>query len=470
MEHPTRVLIRGGRVLSMVSGDAVGVRDVLIEGRRIVQVAPRIDAGDAQVIDARGCIVHPGFVDTHRHVWQTQLRTIATDWSLFDYVCEMRNVFSAFYTAEDAYLGNHVGALEAVNAGITTLVDHCHIINSADHAEEAARGLDDAGIRAIFCYGFWPNPTSHAPFTMTPGERWRFDAAAALRKGRLSSDDGRVLFGVSPSELEGMPWEQTVAEIDFARRMGAHRISLHVAMGAYDSGARQVEKLHAAGLLKEDLLFVHGSALTDRELALLRDAGAGLSATPEAELQLGMGIPVVARALQAGVRTSLGIDIVSNFSGDMFAQMRIVLQTMRAMNNLQYEQRGQAPRSIAPRAEEVLRLATVGGAQAIGLADRIGTLEAGKRADIVLTRTDAIHMTPAIDAVGALVLNANASDVDTVLIDGRIVKRGGQLVGVDWPALSRRLSASSERVIEQSRGVDTAPIRAFVGSLFHHLT
>lgn len=469
MTRPRRTLIKGGRVLTMTDGDDASVRDILVEGNRIAAVAAQITAADAEVIDASNCIVHPGFVDTHRHVWQTQLRTAATDWSLFDYVAQMRCIFSTFYEAEDAYLGNLVGALEALNSGITTVVDHCHIVNSPDHAHEAARGLVDAGIRAQFCYGFWPNPKALEPFTFVPGEPWRFEAATALCKGLLASDDARVRLGVAPSELEGMPFDLTCAEIGFARDLGAACISMHVAMGTYDNGEHMVRKLHEAGLLKPDMLFVHGAALTVDELELLAAAGCGLSSTPETELQMGMGIPVTQRALAAGVAASIGVDIVSNYSGDMFAQMRLLLQTMRAQANLTYEREGKAPRAIAPKARDVLRLATAGGARAAGLGAAVGTLEVGRKADVVLTRTDAIHMTPATDAVGALVLNANASDVDTVLVDGRIVKRHGQLVGVDWPALSRRLRASSERILERAAAIDAEPIRGFVGGLFHNL-
>ena len=449
----------------MVDGDDVRRCDILVVGDRVARIESTIEDGGAEIIDASNCIVHPGFIDTHRHVWQTQLRTVATDWSLFDYVAEMRCVHSAFYSPDDVYLGNYAGALEAVNAGITTLVDHCHIINSADHATEAVRGLTESGIRAEFCYGFWPNPTSFTPFTAVPGEAWRFDVARALRKGPLSSDDARVRLGIAPSELEGMPFELTAQEIAFARDLEVACLSLHVAMGAYDGGHKMVEQLHKAGLLREDMVFVHGSALTDHELRLLADTGCGLSVTPETELQMAMGIPVASRSMQAGVHTGIGIDIVSNYSGDMFAQMRILLQTMRSQINLEYQRRGQAPKVITPKAMDVLRMATIGGAKALKLGREIGTLEVGKKADIVLTSTASVHMTPAVDACGALVLNANVGDVDTVLIDGRILKRGGRLVGVDWGSLSRRLQASSDRVVEQSRQIPLAPIRAFVNSI-----
>lgn len=449
-----QILIRGGRVLTMLPGSGEIAADVLVRGNRIADVAPQIACSDATVIDASGMIVLPGFVDTHRHVWQTQLRTVATDWSLFNYFVQMRLMYSGFYRPDDVYLGNHVGALEALDAGITTIVDHCHILHTPEHTDEALRGLEESGIRAIFCYGLFESP-SHggdaARASLPLG--WRLGDARRVRRDRLASDDGRIRMGIAPSEIDASPYRANVAEIRFARELAAHRISCHVAMGAYDSGNRFVERMGKDGLLAEDLLFVHGSALTDDELRRMSDAGAAVSVTPETEMQMGMGFPVAVRARDAGVRSSLGIDIVSNYSGDMFAQMRLCLQASRALENREYERRGAAPRTIRLRARDVLDLATRAGAEAAGLADRTGTIEAGKQADIVLIRTDAIHMTPAIDAVGAVVLNANSSDVDTVLVAGRCVKRDGRLVGVDWPALSARLRASSSRIVAGMQGL-----------------
>ena len=452
-------LIRDGRVLTMAPNAAEVVADVLLRGERIVEVAPNISCPDAKVIDARGMIVLPGFVDTHRHVWQTQLRTVATDWSLFNYFTQMRLIYSAFYGPDDVFLGNHVGALEALDAGITTVVDHCHILHTPEHTDEAVRGLAESGIRAVFCYGLFESPSyreDSARASLAAG--WRLDDARRLRRDRLSSSEGHILMGFAPAEIDANPYETNVAEIRFARELAAHRISCHVAMGAYDSGQRFVERMGKGGLLGDDMLFVHGSSLTDDELRFMADSGAAVSATPETEMQMGMGFPVAIRARDAGVRSSLGIDIVSNYSGDMFAQMRLCLQASRALDNRGYESRGRAPRRIRVSARDVLDLATRGGAEAAGLASRVGTLEAGKQADVVLIRTDSIHMTPSIDAVGAVVLNANSGDVDTVFVAGQCVKRNGQLVGVDWPALSARLHASSERIVEGMRSVSLETI------------
>jgi cytosine/adenosine deaminase-related metal-dependent hydrolase len=462
-----KLLIRGGRLVAMTGAREMRA-DILVDGRTIVAIAPDM-AVEAEIIDARGSIVMPGFVDTHRHVWQTQLRTLATDWSLFDYLVEMRYVYSTFYTAEDAYLGNLVGALEALDAGVTTLVDHCHIVNTPEHADDAARGLQDAGIRAIFCYGTFVNPP-RVPMAVPSDPGWRREAARTLRRGRLADDRGLVRFGFAPFEAEAMTPQDLAGEIRLARELGAAAISCHAALGPYDSGRGHiVEHLHAASLLGPDLLFVHGASFTDHELKLISDAGAALSSAPETELQMGMGFPVAHRARSQQVKVGLGVDIVSNYAGDMFMPMRLGLQSTRALRNAEFGARRRAPGVIEPDALSVLRMATLGGAEAIRMEGQIGSLEVGKSADIAIIDTGAIHMTPAFDAVGAIVLNARPTDVRTVLVNGKVVKREGALVGVDWPALRTRFQASAERIVAGFRTVDIAPIAAAARLAFPHL-
>nr|WP_057929608.1 amidohydrolase family protein [Burkholderia ambifaria] len=449
-----RLLIKGGQLITMVPGTVEQTGDILVENGRIARIGGTFEATGARVIDATGMIVLPGFVDTHRHVWQTQLRTVASDWSLFDYLARIRLGYSRFYSPEDAYIGNLVGALEALNAGITTVVDHCHIINSPQHADRAVQGLKDAGIRAIFCYGLFANPSVANPDAWISGPEWRIDDLQRVRQDLFSDDEANVTFGVAPSEAEAVPFEVVAHEIELARSLGAKRISYHVAMGAYDRGSRVVERLGDAGLLGPDLLFVHGAALTDRELDLLRDCGAGLCATPETEMQMGMGFPVAFRALRSGVNASLGIDIVSNYTGEMFSQMRLALQSARALENSRYQEAKVAPRRITPLTREALALATRGGAAASGLSHSIGTLESGKKADIVMIRTDSIHMCPSTDPIGAVVLNASVSDVDTVLVGGKVVKQGGILTCVNWSELANRLRLSASRIHHEFATLD----------------
>ena len=462
-----RILIKGGRVLALGKGHQEVKADILVDGATITAMEPEIIV-EAEVVDASNAIVLPGFVDTHRHVWQTQLRTVATNWSLFDYFVEMRQGYSTFYTAEDAYIGNLVGALEAIDAGVTTLVDHCHILNTPEHAEAAISGLQDSGIRSIFCYGTFGN-VPRVPMKVPADPAWRYETARRIRRDRLSDDAALVRFGFAPAEAEAMSFADLATEIGIARELGAAAISCHAAIGHYAFGSSLVRKMHAKGLLGPDLLFVHGAAFTEVDLQMIRDAGAGVSATPETELQMGMGFPVAHRAHASKVRTGLGVDIVSNYAGDMFMPMRLALQSARAMRNEEIGARKRAPSRIQPDAASVLRMATLGGAESIRMDQHIGSLEVGKKADIVIIDTGAIHMTPAFDAVGAVVLNARPSDIGTVLINGRMVKRDGKLVGVDWPGLRTRVQQSADRIMQGFRTIDVKEIAAQARARFPHL-
>lgn len=244
---------------------------------------------------------------------------------------------------------------------------------------------------------------------------------------------------------------------------------MHVALGNYDGGGRVVEKLGRAGLLGPDMLFVHGASLTPGELDAIASCGAGLSSTPETELQMGMGQPIAFSARERGVRTSLGIDIVSNYAGDMFAQMRLALQSARALDNQRLAERHQAPRRLGLKVKDALLLATIGGSKALNLENRVGALEKGKAADIVLIRTDSISLTPSPDAIASVVLGAGVADVDTVIIDGVVRKRAGKLVGVDLPLLLGRLRESASRIASDYSTVDLVGIEAVWSQLFTNL-
>jgi 5-methylthioadenosine/S-adenosylhomocysteine deaminase len=233
-------------------------------------------------------------------------------------------------------------------------------------------------------------------------------------------------------------------------------------MGHYDRGARIVEQLGRRAVLAEDLLFVHGAALTDEELARMADTGAALAVTPETELQMGMGFPATARARAKGVRMGLGVDIVSNYAGDMFVPMRLDLQVRRAM---EHERQDGVPLVVATGVREALTLATTAGAEAVGLGRQVGTLAPGKQADLIIVAAESWHMSPAPDAVAALVLGANASDVRDVFVAGRPRKRDGHLVGVDPCALQAALGRSAAGVLRRAAAVDDAPIRRMLAAI-----
>ncbi|ANN16012.1 cytosine deaminase [Amycolatopsis orientalis] len=442
--------------------------DILIVGDRIKRVAPSINADDAEVVDASGMIASPGFVDTHRHVWQSLLRGVAVNWSLFEYMVEMRTMYPVCYRVEDAYLGNHYGALEAINAGVTTVVDHSHLQISAEHSDALVRGLKDAGIRGIFGYGVYRNPrytpgedidpTAIITEIAGPIERFHRDNAARVREEHFPSNDGLLRFGIASSEFFTFPsMEPVLEELAWSRTLEPARITFHAAIGINDD-VNVIESLSNAGALADDLLLSHGNCLTDDDLALIAREGGWLSTTPDTELQMSGTFPVLERVVKSGRQPSLGVDIVSGFNGDMFTQMRLMLQATRFRDN-ESTCPGGLPSSTRFPAAKMLEYATLGGATCVGLENEIGSLTPGKKADIVLTRLDAVNTATLRDPVAALVFYANPSDVEYVWIDGVVRKRAGQLEGEPWDSVRRRVQEARDGIDERFGRIDARAMR-----------
>jgi 5-methylthioadenosine/S-adenosylhomocysteine deaminase len=440
-----RLLIQDGHVLTLdpALGDFERA-DLLIDDGRIAAVEPGLEAGDCEVLDAAGKIVMPGFVDTHRHTWQTALRGICADWTLQDYFRGIRLNISTELGPEDIYAGNYVGALEALDAGVTSLLDFSHCNNTPAHADEAIRGLEDAGLRAIFAYGFYPVPLAE-PFFESHEER--IEDARRVRSDRLPSDGGRIQMGIALTELGLVPLDATRREIEAARELDV-LVTAHIGSVADPAWPREIEILHSAGLLDARQVHVHCNACTDRELELIAGCGAAVSVTPETEMQMGMGFPVTGRALASGMRPSLGCDIVSLGSGDLFTQMRMALQMQRALDNDGDLRRGELPSELRLTARDALELATINGAAAMGLDSQVGSLTPGKLADVILIRTGGLNFSPLNDAVAAVVLHARAADVDAVLVGGRVLKRDGRLLEADAERAGRLAEQSRDRIVK----------------------
>lgn len=429
--------------------------DVIIEDQYIRAVGPNLQhSPDHVVIDGTDAIVSPGFVDTHRHTWQTQLRTIATDHVLPDYILWLRQIYGSSYTPHDAYIGNYCGALESIDNGITYLVDHSHISNSPEHADAAVQGLIDAKIRAVYCYATYANPSWEGSCMDAKREEktpdWRLqDAQRVQQKYFHSSAPGDLVrMGFTLSEPDLTPIDQLVSEIEHARAIGAQVITMHSSHGKWDPGNFIVRQLGEKSVLASDLLLSHGTSFSDDELELIRKHGVGVASTPDTEIQMGMSHPIAFKAKDKGCKASLGVDVCCSTPADMFRQMRLLLQAQR---HLEHEALPSGALKMSRKCEEVLEMATMGGARAVGLDKIIGSITPGKRADLLITRCNNLRLFPIHDPVGALVLYVNGSDVNTVFINGEIVKAEGKLVHVDWPKLREELRASTDAVMQRSK-------------------
>jgi 5-methylthioadenosine/S-adenosylhomocysteine deaminase len=430
-----RTLVRGGTVLSIDPeiGD-LATGDVLIEGDRIVAVGPALSDGEVEVIDATGMIVMPGFVDSHRHIWEGLLRNIGTDVPLegrTSYISFVLHKLAPAFRPEDAYVGDLVSALGAIDAGITTLLDWSHIQGSPAHTDAVIQALKDSGLRAVFAYGFpwWGKWEERQP-------SWFVRAATE----HFSSKDQKLTLALAAPGPEFTDFEVSRDHWKLARETDA-RITTHVGVGSYGQDGK-VQAFGEAGLLGPDTTYIHCTTLNDTEIQMIVDTGGTVSLASPVEMMMGHGMPPIQKFLDRGLRPSLSVDVETNVPGDMFNQMRSVLALQRARATAE----GKTPVST----REVLSYATIEGARANGLDAKVGSLTPGKQADLILLRTDRLNVTPLGDPATAVVTGMDTGNVDTVLIGGRVMKRHGELLHVDWPAVRRMAAESRDHVISKS--------------------
>lgn len=413
------VLIEGGSVLV---GDPrradVRRADVLVQDGRVAAVGTELSVPiGTRVLPARGRLVAPGFVDTHHHLWETTLRGAASEWSIVDFLWGMRLHHTGAHTPEDVYAGSYAGAVAALDAGITTTLDHMHAASSREHAEEGLRAVEESGIRAQWMLGLTEaDPTA------------RLDLVRSLDRARPSAVGRRVTAGVAVNDLASVPWSQTVEEYALAAELGL-ALTVHARSVPGPGMHAEIEWLHRSGLLGPVQVYSHVTAASDDELRMLADAGAAVSSTPETESQMGMGFPVWHRARRLGVEVGLGTDIQANNPADPFRLMLLALRLATAQEQEPGLQKsGLLSLSARPVSlADVLYVATLGGARALGIADRVGSIEVGKQADLLVVRQDALHHSPVVDPLATYVLHTRSSDVETVLVDGQVRKEAGRM-------------------------------------------
>ncbi len=431
-----RTVIRNAIVLSM--DPAVGEHldaDVLIEGEKIAAVRPNLGPADALEIDGRDSIVLPGFVDTHRHVWGCLLRNVSADWSLAQYFGGVRGLMGELYTPDDMYIADYCGALEALDAGITTLVDWSHNINSPAHADMAIKGLRDSGIRAVFAYG-----NANKEWFAVSDLPTNFADIARVRRQHFSSDDGLVTMAFAARGPQFTTLEHTESEFRQARALDLP-ITVHVGDGLWGLN-KPVEQLHARGLMGPRTTYVHCCTLNDREFQLMADTGGTTSLSAEVELNMGQGNPALWGCLKHGLRPSVSIDVCTSVGGDMFTQMRMLMSVSRGFANAEALRERRLIHPVQVTVRDMLDFATLQGAKAANLDHRTGSLTPGKDADLIVLNTASLNMFPVNNPAGAVVEGAHIGNIDSVFVKGRAVKRHGKLVDIDITALRRRMESN----------------------------
>lgn len=376
--------------------------DLLIEGTTVKEVGETVSARGAEVIDAADCIVMPGFVDCHRHLWETLFRNLDEPKG-FDRQHDNLE-------ADDLYAATLIGLLGAAEAGITSVVDWSGLSLTGVRAEAVLQAHIDARLRSVLALAQDPR--------MAAGWGDLFHTLSDRARGEGSN--ARLAFG--PPEPQAGTLDETADEWALARQLGAH-VHTHAASGESQAA---VEALGARGLLGADVTLAGCTGVDDEGLAAIGSAGANVAITPASDMAVGAGFPPLQKLIDRGIRPGLGIESERSASGDMFAQMRATISMQHArFFDLKLAGKAGLPNLLTTR--DVIRYATVDGARAAGLGSGVGSLHPGNQADLIVLRADRPNIFPVNDPIGAVVWGMDTSNVDWVFVAGRAIKRAGEL-------------------------------------------
>ncbi|GAA1126741.1 amidohydrolase family protein [Nocardioides aquiterrae] len=435
------IVFRGGTVLTMDDRRSVLTgADVLVVGDRIEAVGPALEVpeGTAEV-DASGGIVMPGMVDTHRHMWQTAVRGYGADWTLTQYFVWNYLEHGRKFRPQDIYAGNLLSALEALEAGVTTSVDWSHNLHTIEHADAAVDALEEVPGRFVLAYG----NIQAAP--------WEWSATPEFRdfvERRMKRTD--MLGFQMAFDVTGDPEFPERAAFEVARELGVP-VTTHAGVwgATNDNGIRL---MHEHGFMTPETVYVHAASLSDDSYQRIAASGGTASVAAESESSCGQGYPSSWALRRHGIPISLSMDTSVWMSADIFSAMRGTLNADRTREHHEAHATNDTVTHLSVRAADVVEWATRGGARALGLDDVVGSIEPGKKADVVLIKNDASPvMFPILNPYGHVVLQAQRGDVHTVLVDGRVVKHEHRLVGADL-AKARRAVEETVTYLQDTLG------------------
>ncbi len=414
------ILITGGTLLTMNVEDSVVLGDLYIEQGRIKSVGEQGSGKADLVIDARGCAVVPGFVQTHVHLCQTLFRGAADDLPLIDWLKKRVWPMEAAHTEQSVRASARLAIAEMIKGGTTCALT----METVNHTAEALRAAEESGFRATIGKCMM-DKGDDVPRQLREETSESIRESLALIKEWHGRAGGRIRCCFAPRFAVSCTRELLTEVAHLARERGV-MIHTHasenvdeIEMVERETGMRNCMYLDSLGLTGPDVALAHCVHLDDAEIGMLRRTGTHVLHCPSSNLKLGSGIARISEMLEQGVSVSLGADgAPCNNRLDMFTEMRTAAL-------LQKVSRG----ADALPARRVLRMATIDGARALGLDHEIGSLEAGKRADIAIINLTDVHTTPrSPDPVSTIVYAGLASDVKTVIIDGQLVMQDRKLL------------------------------------------
>ena len=430
------VVFRNGTVLTLDAQRRVLTgADVLVVGQRIEAVGPDLAVPDGtHEIDASGGIVMPGMIDTHRHMWQTAMRGYGADWTLTQYFVWYYLEHGKAFRPQDVHAGNLLSAVESLDAGVTTTVDWSHGLQTVDHADAAVDALQAVPGRFVLAYG-----------NIQAGP-WEWSAQPEFRRfveRRFSGDD--MLGFQMAFDVTGDPEFPERKAFEVARDLGA-TVTTHAGVwGATDDEG--IRLMHDNGFMAPGTIYVHAATLSADSYNRIAATGGTVSVSTDSEQSCGQGYPPTWVLRAHDIPVSLSMDTSVWWSGDLFTTMRSTLGADRSREHLEAHALGETVTNCHLRAEQVVEWATRGGAEALGLGDVVGSLEPGKKADVVLIKNDdSPAMFPILNPYGHVAFQAQRGDVHTVMVDGRVVKHDRKLVDIDLAAVRRTVEATVEHL------------------------
>lgn len=433
------ILIKGGTLLTMDEQDAVVRGDLLIRDGRITSLGETAQTADI-VIDAVGCAVIPGFIQSHIHLCQTLFRGAADDLLLLDWLKKRVWPMEAAHTAASVKASARLGVAELIKGGTTCALT----METVNHTAEVFKVVEDSGFRATVGKCMM-DKGDEVPSALHEETETSIKESLALLETWHGKAEGRIRYCFAPRFALSCTRELLARVAQLARE---HNVLVHThasenrnecALVESETGLRNVAYLDSLGLSGRHVVLAHCVHLDAAEVETLANTGTNVAHCPSSNLKLGSGIAEIARMLDRGVSVSLGADgAACNNRLDMFTEMRSMALLQKSLHGP----------DVIP-AKQALRTATIGGAIALGLEKQIGSLEAGKQADVAVVNLRSLHSSPYQDAVSALVYSAQTSDVQSVVIDGQVVMKDRELLTMDERAVIEDASRAGTELINR---------------------
>lgn len=423
-------IIRNAHIMTMDAtlGD-IADGSIHVKDGAIVAVGKDVKAPGAKAINGKDMIVMPGLIDTHWHCWKTLYRSFSGDEPANGYFPTVAR-FGQQMMPDDIYHSVRLSAAEAINSGTTFIHDWFHNVRSRAHAEADIKALQEAGIRSRFSCGW----AQGLPDTQLVDQATLEGLAADWKN---HANGGLISLGMAwrgQIRVQKIPEEIHSKEFENARRLGLP-ITLHAASSRKAVG--QITDLFNAKLLGKDVQVIHALSATPDEMKMLADTGTALSLSPGSELRIGYGLASMTELIAAGISIGISLDTAA-LTGN--ANLFNVLKLLRDAENAKTES------EFKLSARKALEIGTIGGARSMGIDDKVGSLKPGKRADLILINTNKLNMAVMTDVAHLVLECTGPENIDTVMVDGRILKRNGKLTVLDADAVVKGAREALEGV------------------------